>query len=524
MEWFVCSVIELKSKVSEWNGSFWFDWDDVVVDGFGTARIKLSASHSDSSPPHSPQSFSDCIASLSKLFLHVIDQLYDSDCLQKSIEQHSRENVLLNVIFDLISYLNNKGCVFPVCCQDEFRCSVEELTLMYMKVVPEDLDLSTDLVWMVEGAYQVVHIMETVGIVENEDRLTDPENDPRSPEFSYFLDLINSELERICKRYDPDLFKEARRISSWKELLQKVASGEEVEVCLAFLDFDFQNDTSFLKLPFFRPTLLSLQAKIQKLASSLDGSAYSSMLSPHSSHSSPNTSLESHLDSSLRTHSSSPHFKQESIQLLTILHSLLTSPLSPSRSEHSLPYISSDTFASLQNEPVNPEEIFHSSIFDEVDNEKLARSLFRCRSVYRLVGAEKCILDIPNFIDRNVSALNTSDSLIRTAALFLIQDLVCAPCVHPLFPRLWYGLHAAFRDGRPEEQFVLVWMSMFWIGDTMNNCSLPPYPAAEFDWDGLISAELNDIDTFVISIRMLESLRHYSIDDLIGTAELITLQ
>ncbi|KAK2955529.1 hypothetical protein BLNAU_9577 [Blattamonas nauphoetae] len=221
MEWFVCTVIGLESAVSESNGSFLFDWDDVVVDGLGTTRI-------------------------------------------------------------------------------------------------------TNL---------------------------------HSPQFIKFNKLVDPELVEVRKRFDPDFFEEAKHISLWKEFLQKVAGGEEVA-----------NDTSFLKFVFFRPTLLSLQAKFQQLASSLDGSVNSS--------------------------TSSAHFKQESLELLTILHSLLSSPLPPSLPFSLTDHSPTDNIGSLltlvhQNEPVNPEEIFISSLFDEADDEKLSRSLKRCLSVCELVGVEK---------------------------------------------------------------------------------------------------------------------------------------
>ncbi|KAK2948344.1 hypothetical protein BLNAU_16690 [Blattamonas nauphoetae] len=94
MEWFVCAVIGLKSKASWYTDSFWFDWEDVVVDGFGTARIKI---------------------------------------------------------------------------------------------------------------------------------------DPLSQNCTQFIKLLDPELVEMKKRFDPNLIEEARRISSWKEFLEKVAGGEEVE-------------------------------------------------------------------------------------------------------------------------------------------------------------------------------------------------------------------------------------------------------------------------------------------------------
>ncbi|KAK2944111.1 hypothetical protein BLNAU_20943 [Blattamonas nauphoetae] len=281
----------------------------------------------------------------------------------------------------------------------------------------------------------------------------------------------------------------------------------------------FQNDTSFIKLSFFRPTLLSLRAKFQQLASSVDGSEDSSTSSLISSHSSPNTSLEALLDSSLRTLSSSSHFRQESLRLLTILHTLLTSPL-PSSPTHKFRIEHFGPRSTLINpDTITPNEIFDSSLFDEADNEKLTRSLVRCKSVCELVGAEKCILDIEHFIDRTVSVLGTSDSLLRAAAGALFNLLEDVPCVLSMLPHLWNRLRSAFRDGPHEEQCALIRISSKWIISQMGDRSLPPFPATKFDWDGLINADLRDLQPFVFSVFLILFLQHRSIKEQIGSGQ-----
>ncbi|KAK2943934.1 hypothetical protein BLNAU_21137 [Blattamonas nauphoetae] len=510
MEWFVCAVIGLNSKGLESNGSFWFDWDDVVVDGFGTARINLSPSHSDSSPLHSPQSFSGCITRLSLLFLDFIDQLSISKCLPKLVEQPSKKTVISSVIRHLMHLLINTGNLILTCDTLTFENTVTNIVNSSTNyLVQYDRDLTDTMMLSVQHVYDEIFSMEQQGLVKHADRLNDSAIPYFGPYHGEFADLFDPELAKMRKQFDPDLYTDANRISSWKKLLQKVVCGEEVE-----------DDTSFLKLSFFRPTLLSLQAKFQTLASPKDGPDDNSTLSLHSSHSSPLTSLDAHLDPSLRTHSSSPNFRQESLRLLTILHSLLTSPLTYSNPEHFPSDIFETKFIFDKVEPVNPNERFNSSLFDVGDDEILTRSLIRCHSAFKSVGAEKCIDDLFNFIDRLVFILHTSDSFLRTAAFFLFKDLVETSCVLPLLPHLWDRLRYAFRDGQLEEQFSLIWISMFWNLDTLNKRSLPPFPAAEFDWDGLISADLHDFQTFICSIRLLEYLRFCSITFKMPTTEL----
>ncbi|KAK2953883.1 hypothetical protein BLNAU_11143 [Blattamonas nauphoetae] len=365
-----------------------------------------------------------------------------------------------------------------------------------------------DLTRMTHLAYSVVMCLEDTYCVDPAVRLTAARTENQSTNFSQFKQLVDPEIVEVRKQFNSQLFEEVGRISMWRWLLQKVADGEEV-----------QKDTSFLKSPIFRPTLLSLQAKFQQLASSVDGSEDSSTSSLYSSHSSPQTSLEALLDSSLRTHSSLPNFRQESLRLLTILHSLLTSPLPPSptkqfRSENHDPRL-----AQLQPDPINPSELFDSSLFDEADNEKLARSLVRCKSVCEIVGAEKCIRDIPNFIYRTVSALGTADSLLRAAAFSQVEYFDTTSSFVPMLPRLWNRLHSAFRDGTHEEQGALLLVSTKWMIDQFDKTSLPPFPATEFDWDGLINADLSDLHAFGYSIILILWLRNRSIKNEIGRPE-----
>ncbi|KAK2955430.1 hypothetical protein BLNAU_9658 [Blattamonas nauphoetae] len=160
---------------------------------------------------------------------------------------------------------------------------------------------------------------------------------------------------------------------------------------------------------------------------------------------------------------------------------------------------------------LDPTEKFHSSLFDEADNEILTRSLIRCNSVCGLVGADQCILDPPTFFDRTVSVLGSSNSKIRTAAMSLFSHLNHMPSVVPQFPSQSNRLHFAFRDGRPEEQHALIWISMMWINKVIFEASLPPFAWTQFDWDWLNSADLSWKTLLLDSLDLLMSLRFCTI-------------
>ncbi|KAK2963579.1 hypothetical protein BLNAU_1622 [Blattamonas nauphoetae] len=309
----------------------------------------------------------------------------------------------------------------------------------YLKIIPNDLSFADAFQWMMSREYFLIHFMEDNELVDHRVRLTDAARNNQSPQFTIFTKMLTPELEKLKKQFDPDLFEEARRITSWRELLQRVASGEEV-----------LNDQSFLKSSVFRPTLLSLQEKFQHLASSVEGS--------------------------------------ESLKLLTILHTLLVSPLPPTSTSlgpQQAVFVNEALIHSIAAD-ADPREKFQSSIFDEVDNEILTRSLIRCHSVCNLVGVGKCVFDIPQVVDRTDSALGRSHNLVSLAASSQLHIFDNQPFVIPHFSHLWDRLRSAFRDGRPEEQAAHLQMSTTWMIRQRVDLSLPPFPASQFDLDGPI--------------------------------------
>ncbi|KAK2940133.1 hypothetical protein BLNAU_24959 [Blattamonas nauphoetae] len=383
-----------------------------------------------------------------------------------------------NSFLRLINHLIDTDRIVPIFEPSDLDEVIGETINNCNKELDNGLGLHDALLWIVAMVYVLVNIIENAGLVSHTVRLTDPEFDYHSPLFTRFTQLLEPELNEFRRQFDPDF-----------------------------------NDKSFLKLPFFRPTLLSLQAKFQHLASFSDHSEDSSMSSLHSSHFSPHTSLEAHIGSSLRTRSSGTLFKQESLQLLTLFHSLVTSPLPPSLPKQS----PDDSFqAILAFYPLNdldPTERFDSSLFDEEDDEILTKSLIRCFFVCELVGAEHCITDLPSFFDRTVSTLGSSNHQVRFVASSIHHRLVQMPRVFSQLPHVWNRLRSAFRDGWPEEQYALIQISAIWIDVISDGEALPPFPFSEFDWDGLFTTDLSDRNTFFASIRLIMAIRSCSIEN-----------
>ncbi|KAK2956572.1 hypothetical protein BLNAU_8412 [Blattamonas nauphoetae] len=513
MEWFVCAAIGLESKASCVDSLEAFDWDHVMVDRLGIARIILITFQSDSCPLPSPQSFSNDMSSLSLLFIALIDQLATSNSLSTSVDLNIRDHLISTIIHRLFNHLTSTNHVVLNCSPADVEPALTLFTLESQKLL-NNRDVFDIFHRTTVGLYAIVHTLENNGFSKPTIRLTDSRIDlfspdlPKSANFTDFMKLLEPELVKLKKEFDPELFGEAKRITLWKGLLERVASGEEV-----------LKDKSFLKSSFFRPTLLSIQAKFQQLMSSVSESMGSSTSSLPSSHSTPHTSLSVHLNSSLQTPSSSTPFKQESIELLAIIHSLLSSPLHPSPDKQLHTNSFSQALQLFNLGDPSPTEQFHSSLFDEQDNEILAQSLVRCKTVCELFGAEKCILDISMFYDRIVSCLASSNSQVRSAALSIFQLIYDIPSVHFQLPSVWNRLSSAFRDGFPDEQLGLLVVSLTWIRAINFEMSVPPFPLNLFDWEGLFSADLTWGALFINAVHLIMVLRSSSIEERFGKAK-----
>ncbi|KAK2959931.1 hypothetical protein BLNAU_5128 [Blattamonas nauphoetae] len=442
MEWFVCAVIGIESKASCVDSLEAFDWDHVMVDRLGIARIIVVPSNSGSSPPNSTQSFSEDISSLSLLFFSLIEHLSTSKCLSKHVEKHQRNNLIHYVLHHLINHLISTDTLVPICDQSKIEELINNMINTNMHSLTDIVDLPETLLILRKWAYILVHYMEVNDFIDTTVRLTNPAIDaeiqtPQRPlnhneqelywsQLEHFETLIDPEFVKIGKQYDSDLYEDAARISSWTEFLERVASGAEVV-----------NDTSFLKMPFFRPTLLSLQATFQQLASSLDGSDENSTSNPPTSYDPP-----------LSPYLPSPFFSSQT----------------DSNSNQNTP---APSVKLIKPENLDHSERFSSSLFDEADDEILARSLVRCLFVSDLIGPDICIRDIPEFFDRTVSLLGSSNYHFRETAFLLFTRLLETSQALSMLPRLWNRLHFSFRDGQLDEQRALIRISVRWISSTI---------------------------------------------------------
>ncbi|KAK2955764.1 hypothetical protein BLNAU_9300 [Blattamonas nauphoetae] len=431
MEWFVCAVIGLELKASSREKLAEFDWDDVMIDELGILRIIVVPSNVSSSPPNSPQSFSDDISSLSLLFISLIEQLSTSACLSKRIDQHFQPNLLASVLPRLMNYLIKTGYVFPVRTPLVINKLIAELIKFTNTNLPKDVSLFDAFLMLPVFVDSAVHGMESGGFVVTNVNPSAHSVKSDALNSTRFGIILEPELVAIRKQFDPELFEEARRILLWKEFLERVASGEEVVT-----DSDLTPNED--------PKTGCICGRVRGEFDVI--SAFVALFSTHLPRSTPQL------------------FTSESLELLTIVHSLLTSPLppslptstlTPSHPRHHPTQIMTNILTISQFNNPSPTERFSSTLFDEADDEVLARSLIRCNSVCGLVGPEKCISDIPTFFDRTVSVLGSSNAVVREAAFSLFNHLTAVSSIYPLFPRLLTRLRSGCRTLHPQPNRVI---------------------------------------------------------------------
>ncbi|KAK2952958.1 hypothetical protein BLNAU_12134 [Blattamonas nauphoetae] len=322
----------------------------------------------------------------------------------------------------------------------------------------------------------------------------------------------------------------------WVKLMEKVKMGVES-----------LNDISFLQSRCFRAALLSLQTKHQlrakrhrikknsfadtysfrttddpsffsttissftnltlnhhssfhHLPSSADSSSYTSTISTQTSLPTQQSSVSQLLISDqLAFHSDS--IVDHSQQMLLKIHRLLTRPPPPSFSWNirTTRLSESDEDAHFQPHPhiVDRNETFDTSLFDEMDDQKVVASLRRCGEVVKATQSTKCIVDVEDFKALIVSGLHSSSHTVRLECsnlFFQLGDFL--QIVDDPRDRECRTLQNAFRDGTIVEQRTLLELWGRWNRFRFKNRNGQMMKKEDFDFDGFLAADLSDNSLF----------------------------
>ncbi|KAK2953339.1 hypothetical protein BLNAU_11802 [Blattamonas nauphoetae] len=281
-------------------------------------------------------------------------------------------------------------------------------------------------------------------------------------------------------------------------------------------------------MPCFKPALLRLQSKFQNIAQhllssnqlsptpnmisssepSLDWSttapslAIQSSFSLNTAHlSDPTTNLseldedsersEVSLSNQPSSNSSFPSLpsKQETLQILTVLHSLISAPLSQTSVQDPPLQVNlrdEPDFSPIAHEPIDVNETFSPHIFDEEDETTLAHSILRCNRLCQLVPPKQCITNIEQFMEGLAGLLESRIWKLQSAAYSLLVHLISNLECGEIHRKLLFSLRHAFRDSSTASQAILVSVTiavskhMIKSSESLDNYLL------DFDWEGLI--------------------------------------
>ncbi|KAK2955933.1 hypothetical protein BLNAU_9093 [Blattamonas nauphoetae] len=124
-------------------------------------------------------------------------------------------------------------------------------------------------------------------------------------------------------------------------------------------------------------------------------------------------------------------------------------------------------------------------------------SLHRCLNVIDATKSTQCIVDIHSFLPFLISGLHSSNSVVQFVCFTLFFKLrhfdrkVDDPRDHQ-----FQSLRKAFRDGTYWQNMTLLHLWMRWLEDTHGSGSTHVIAESDFDFSGLLDADLSDRHLF----------------------------
>ncbi|KAK2955705.1 hypothetical protein BLNAU_9395 [Blattamonas nauphoetae] len=348
---------------------------------------------------------------------------------------------------------------------------------------------------------------------------------------SYFIPAGHSFLRRDDVDYSEELLDAVKKIkvtrspnavlNAYYDWIEWVKMLETIEK-----DATIGTDLSFLQSRCLRATLLSLQTKHQLRANPthIEGTNETESLSnqmitsvhppPFDSDLSINvtTTSSSKLSTSISTHTSLPSDHWSSFSQLLTSEQLILSAIHLHFTRHhptpfpwdNRPSILSesevDTFLQPHPRFVDQNEKFYISLFDETDDSKIVASLLRCYDVLKATQSTECIVDVATFRTFLISSLHSSNFAIQFECdkiFFEIGDIL-AIVDDPRDSR-FLSFRMVFRDGTYYQKITLLKLWWRWLltGDGDRHGQM--MTEADFDFDGLLAADLSDPHLFDIA-------------------------
>ncbi|KAK2949256.1 hypothetical protein BLNAU_15859 [Blattamonas nauphoetae] len=496
--------------------------NDILINK--TEIIRLKAPDSVSSVSF-PPSFSDDLIVLCHIILTTLDTLSASQCINLPPSVHL---IHANVLTSIVSIFQKSGFIkfLPNTTLDQIRSTCYDAVVS----IPER-DFREHFI----NRVYLIKLLPT--FVKTSHLMTVINNSPFRP---YPNGLPAKELDRAVSSVlnSPSLqngLEALSRFEEWRGVMEKCVGKTEL-----------LNDVSFLRMPCFKPALLNLQSKFQMIAQhhllsnqpspnptmilSLDPTTDWSTTAPslaiqssftfntaHLSNPTTNmTSLKNDSERSDMTLSTNPlsnssvqqlTSQQEILQILSVLHSLITNPLIPT-SPRSLPlppfHLQPEPdFSLIFNQPIDYKETFSPLTFDEEDEATLTHTILRCHRLCMVVPPHQCIMRMDQFVEGLAALLENSNRNLQSAVYSLLVSLFYKLDFGEIHQNLLFSLRFAFREGSIASQKVLIHVAMIVSVHMTTSSKTVADPLLNFDWDGLVKIHNMDLDYFTQCLLLL---------------------
>ncbi|KAK2955906.1 hypothetical protein BLNAU_9066 [Blattamonas nauphoetae] len=189
-----------------------------------------------------------------------------------------------------------------------------------------------------------------------------------------------------------------------------------------------------------------------------------------------------------------------SLEILTVLHTLLSRP-----QIKSFPYVlrrditpekELEIWYANSRTPVSLNETFGPSVFNETNDKKLMQTLTRCWEVIRSTKSTQCIDDQDSFLTLVIAGVNHSSQMIAVVCANLFLKIInFLPVLDPRADQ-FRTLRNAFRDGTQVEQRTLLNLWRTWFDPQIKGRTGPSMRVDDFTFNVFLAADMTDTPLF----------------------------
>ncbi|KAK2963576.1 hypothetical protein BLNAU_1619 [Blattamonas nauphoetae] len=540
MEWFVEAVVGIEQFRKDCPSAPPLTSNNIQIDASSTILIDPPSSHQQ---PSIAGSFSSDISTLCRFFLDIHRTLAPLNRLTAPLHPDQEDIVFARIMIALVELFVASGDLILPNSPPK-----DHLQYYFADYFHQCINSGIPPSCLFFAPFLVEAFSSTVlGSNVRHDFVPVQQSFLNGEKVGYFEQLLDA-VKKVKETHSLEAVRNT--YFDWKEWL----------TMMAMVDSDVRslNDLSFLQSRCFRRTLLSLQTKHQLRAtasqtgennetdstpfwmpdnlslhsraisaftdltlnrhsslahqtSSILSSDHSSIISTQASLPSQHSSSESQTLASLQMPYHSDSIAKHSRQLLIAIHDLLARhphisfpwDIRPSFKPES----EMDALVIHIHEPDDEYEMVDVSLFDETDDQKIVRSLGRCRAIVKARKSADCIADIITFRKTLLSGLHSSNRIIQSECYNLFFEIgdVLQIVDDPRNSDIQI-LKKAFPDGSIYERMALLRLWLRWLTCKDRDRRGQTMEESDFNFDGFLAAEMSDIQLFDQACVFLERI------------------